>query len=39
VDPIVVAVFVAIVAAVIAAVLVPVIWFFVVAAGDDSDRD
>ena len=34
-----VAVFIAIVAAVIAAVLVPIIWFFVVAAGDDGDRD
>lgn len=39
VEPIMVAVFIAIVAAVIAAVLVPIIWFFVVAAGDDGDKD
>ena len=39
VEPIAVAVFIAIVAAVIAAVLVPIIWFFVVAAGDDGDAD
>lgn len=39
VEPIAVAVFIAIVAAVIAAVLVPIIWFFVVAAGDDGDSD
>lgn len=32
------AVFIAILAGVVAAVLVPVIWFFVVAAGDDGDE-